>query len=426
MKTYIFFQSCLSYFFVLLFLLLFLRLRKKLLFNIAVSFVSFALYCLLAWGKSEDQLWGWQVLAVTAAQILLTQGIAFYLDAYRDFRTLFTGFSSAAFTMACGVPSSAVYSLTKQVWISMVTLVAVNGLALCILAHFIRAYYHTEQRMRKGGWLKLCVVPAVFYITVNALAVFPANISETPQNWLALVMVLILLVVSYITIFQLLAAQRNQNMLQRNADFLTRESEQLSLRLKMNKEQETNMAMLRHDIRHYLISVSAFCKAGDCGRVREILQEAEAWVQENSDKKFCENVMVNSVAAYYIREAEKKKIRFVAALDVPEKLPVHETEFAAVLGNLLSNALEGAEKTKDGRRREIILRCICGGNLFLEIKNSYDGKAIEFSEETGMPVSQRGEGHGYGMLSVAGFVKKYQAEFSWSAENGMFTVKIFI
>ena len=115
MKTYIFFQSCLSYFFVLLFLLLFLRLRKKLLFNIAVSFVSFALYCLLAWGKSEDQLWGWQVLAVTAAQILLTQGIAFYLDAYRDFRTLFTGFSSAAFTMACGVPSSAVYSLTKQV-----------------------------------------------------------------------------------------------------------------------------------------------------------------------------------------------------------------------------------------------------------------------------------------------------------------------
>ena len=66
-----------------------------------------------------------------------------------------------------------------------------------------------------------------------------------------------------------------------------------------------------------------------------------------------------------------------------------------------------------------------GEYLLLEVRNLCDEK-VKFSRKTGLPISEQGLEHGFGMVSVQEFVKKYQAEFDCYVENREFVVRIFI
>ena len=61
--------------------------------------------------------------------------------------------------------------------------------------------------------------------------------------------------------------------------------------------------------------------------------------------------------------------------------------------------------------------------LVLEIQNTFDGKC-KFSHITGLPLSRKGEDHGYGLRSVKAYAGKNHAIFQYSVENGMFCVRL--
>ncbi|MDD4526246.1 MAG: GHKL domain-containing protein [Lachnospiraceae bacterium] len=51
---------------------------------------------------------------------------------------------------------------------------------------------------------------------------------------------------------------------------------------------------------------------------------------------------------------------------------------------------------------------------------------ICIADDTGLPMSHHGAGHGYGMNSIKSFADKYGATFTWSTDNHIFTSKLLI
>jgi hypothetical protein len=65
------------------------------------------------------------------------------------------------------------------------------------------------------------------------------------------------------------------------------------------------------------------------------------------------------------------------------------------------------------------------GQLFFEASNSYTG-TLNFAPDTGLPVSEKGKGHGYGLRSVLAFSKKHGASFDCQTDGEVYHVRLLI
>ncbi len=62
--------------------------------------------------------------------------------------------------------------------------------------------------------------------------------------------------------------------------------------------------------------------------------------------------------------------------------------------------------------------------ILLEVSNTFEGETCKISKITGLPISERGAGHGFGMKSVRAYVNKYHGIFQYSVENQKFCVRL--
>ena len=108
---------------------------------------------------------------------------------------------------------------------------------------------------------------------------------------------------------------------------------------------------------------------------------------------------------------------------LPSALPIGDTELCALLSNALENALPAAGAVEDGREKAVRMECRAqAGKLLLLVETPYAG---EVRLENGLPVARRA-GHGFGVKSMASIVERHGGLCSFSAENGVFTLRIVL
>ena len=111
---------------------------------------------------------------------------------------------------------------------------------------------------------------------------------------------------------------------------------------------------------------------------------------------------------------------------VPKETNVGEYDLAMLSANLIENALQAVEKLEQKERVvTLTVKSREMESFFFEIKNPCRDKVL-FSKKTGLPCSELGLGHGYGMKSVQNLVAQYHAEFDCLMEGQMFIVRILI
>ena len=77
-----------------------------------------------------------------------------------------------------------------------------------------------------------------------------------------------------------------------------------------------------------------------------------------------------------------------------------------ILGNLLENALEAAEKVVENRYIRLRMK-YDKNNLLIYIENSYIGKLIRTKDKKLKSTKENSENHGIGLESVKRAVEKY-------------------
>ena len=194
--------------------------------------------------------------------------------------------------------------------------------------------------------------------------------------------------------------------------------------LEIMRVNDEKNAILRHDLKHHALVLLGYLKNGEYHKLEDIMEGTLAHLEDLKNEVFCENMAVSSIVTQYVEQARKENIDFDCELDIPPELPVDEVEFAVVLSNLLSNAVReaAADKKQSGLVRVYARRI--KGQLALEISNTF-GNEVEFGKDN-LPVSKRGEGHGYGSRSVRAFVQKYGAVYDYQIEDGLFKVRLAI
>ena len=186
--------------------------------------------------------------------------------------------------------------------------------------------------------------------------------------------------------------------------------QQLELYERHLQEREISILQLRdvkHNMKNNLVSILAHAENGECDKiisfVYEIMEEGAISTSAITNSG---NIVIDSLIGYWHMIAQKAGIDFSVNINVPMKMPFKGADLCLILGNLLENAVEGAEKAKIEKYLKIWMK-YDKENLLLSIENSYEGRLIKTKSNILKSTKLDAENHGIGIPSVKRVAAKY-------------------
>lgn len=181
---------------------------------------------------------------------------------------------------------------------------------------------------------------------------------------------------------------------------------------------------LRHDMDGKLDVLYRLVEKGNYGELSGYIKEMGAKLGECPElPSDTGNEGVNAVLMKMVPECREKRIafRYVVLGHIND---MDSMDMGNLLYNLLSNAVEAAEKKADEKEVELIIRRE-GKEIELRLENSTVGSVLE--ENPGLQSRKKEpEHHGFGMASIKGIIETYHGEYSCWEEPQRFFQKIIL
>ncbi|EPR10541.1 ATP-binding protein [Ruminiclostridium papyrosolvens] len=225
----------------------------------------------------------------------------------------------------------------------------------------------------------------------------------------------VFIILYYVEMQKQIRAHRERDMLA--AQLYSAHSELVSLR-----QMQNIAATYRHDMRHHFAILQGMAFEGSIERIKTYLNIAQSDIDSITPIRFCENETVNLILSTFFTKAKHSGITMIVNAKLPRSLPLSDTELCSLLSNGLENAIFAAARLDSERRVVSVKATIHKANLLILIENHYAGVIVM---KGGLPQSSL-EGHGYGTRSIAAIADAHGGQAIFSAEDGVFTLKIML
>lgn len=302
--------------------------------------------------------------------------------------------------------------------------------ALCCLS--VLAVWHPathaarrllEDEYFARTWYVFWILPILF-IGLNLTLVLqkPAILEQKQLRHLYLLLSLafLFLLLLFYALFYLMASSLNRNdRLRQENQFLSMQQARYdSLRAAIEQTRQA-----RHDMRHHFHLLQGFAAQGNWANLTAYLDEVQGSIPE-VDLALCENTAVDNVAGYFAMWYREQGIPATFSLDLPQQLPVAESDLCSVLSNLLENAMEAGLKTAPERRQTRVQAHLHSSHMvLLSVENAYDGKV---REKGGVFLSTKHSGEGVGLQAVRHTAEKNGGYVRFHYGDGVFTANVIL
>ena len=184
---------------------------------------------------------------------------------------------------------------------------------------------------------------------------------------------------------------------------------------------------IKHNMKNNLISILAYAENKEyekmTGFIEEIMGEGGMMIASISNSG---NIVIDSLIGYWYVTAQNKRIIFKTDICIPMIMPFKGADLSLILGNLLENAVEAAEKVEENRYINVKMK-FDKNNLLLFVENSYKGKLLKTRDSRLKSTKSDAENHGVGLASVYRAVAKYHGSvIIEDSEPGKFKIRIVL
>lgn len=291
-------------------------------------------------------------------------------------------------------------------------------LVLLFLRKFLRPLIQQDTAL--SFWRYLWLIPGCYYFIFH-IAIYPsywASSSLSNLNPPALAVIWTAgTFLSYFVIFKMLREVYNNSELQERLH-------QLDLQTALQKEQYKSLQQTvertrrsRHDLRQNLLALNGYAKSRDYNRLEDYLGSLLETTGQ-SEEVICENAAVDAVVRHYVNTALKEGVQFSSTVHLPLELPMLESDFCVLLGNLLENAVEACLRQRNGRRFiQLAVEHSEQGMITIALNNSYEGVLRKRGNAF---VSSKRNGQGIGIPSVQNITQKYNGITKFEYAHGVF------
>lgn len=186
------------------------------------------------------------------------------------------------------------------------------------------------------------------------------------------------------------------------------------------EQREVETKKFRHDMRNHLYLLDKVKKEGKNEEFEKYLQDIIERVDRLGTKVNVGNDIANAILDKYYAEAINKGINIQIQGHFPINCSVSAYHLCTIFSNLLSNAIEAAEKATI---KKVWVICRYTENeIIIEIGNSYcDNNLNKKNLKTKKPEKQY---HGWGLKNVEDSVNACNGLIDIEIENGCFVVSV--
>lgn len=187
-------------------------------------------------------------------------------------------------------------------------------------------------------------------------------------------------------------------------------AQQLDLCERHQKETELSILQMRdvrHNMRNHFLSILAYAEKKEYKMiiqfVKDVMDEGKLNISNACNTG---NIVTDSLVGYWEKVAEDRGIEFQSEISIPMEMPFRGADISLILGNLLENAVEGADKAKTRKYIRFKLK-YDKNNLIIVVENNYKGQLIRGKSEVLRTTKSDAANHGIGLPSVRRAIEKY-------------------
>lgn len=284
---------------------------------------------------------------------------------------------------------------------------------------YLRKPYLELQDAVKKGWAVFAGMTMLYYILLVVVVQFPTNIVNRPEDTFLCVLILILMLFNYGTIFMALYRQLLLYRKQQSERILQEQKNTLEAQL----DNQQNIRKMKHDMKGYTATLSALLAAGKMQEAVEYLAGMEKEMDAISEH-FCINPYINATLVWYYRKLEG--LSAACRMDIQigaEELPY--MELCRILADGLENACDAIKKLEEEKREISIHMRYNREYLLIRIKNRCSDDLYVAWGDT-VPSSKTEPGHGFGLSAIRAAAERLDGNMYCYTENGYFLLDVMV
>lgn len=180
----------------------------------------------------------------------------------------------------------------------------------------------------------------------------------------------------------------------------------------------------RHDYRNHMQMMKSFAAAGDMEAIREYLDKLDKDLATVDTVVKTGNKMTDAILNSKISLAKSKDIPVTADAHVPVALTTSELDLCIIIGNLFDNAIEASMELPENERMIRVYMDMKNTQLYMSFTNMTARKKLK--KENGRFLTNKGEGHGFGLVRIDTIVERNSGYINRNSEDGAFTTEILL
>ena len=186
------------------------------------------------------------------------------------------------------------------------------------------------------------------------------------------------------------------------------------------------MRMFGHDFRNHIQTLRVLAGEGSTDELIAYLDNLDDSLNDISPVLRMGNKMCDAILSSKISLARSKDIHVNADVNIPIKINVPPLDLCIIFGNLMDNAIDACLKLPiDERRIRLYVDLKSGsGQMYISITNATASK--KQTMENGRVKTTKGDGHGFGLLSIDNIVARHGGYLSSNSEDGAFSTEIIL
>ena len=279
-----------------------------------------------------------------------------------------------------------------------------------------RPYLELTAHLEKGWWL-FAATGATYYLLIMATAIPVGTPIPGTAGLLRIILVMILMPLTYLTIFRSLWRQMLLYAGKRQMELQRRDYSMICQKMELSR-------IYRHDMRHHLIVLEGLMLQDNASGALRYIQELSGKLLSLTQTIWSANTAVNAVLTAYLTQAEEAGCRVNADVRIPADLPYGEMDLCIILANTLENAINACREIETEKQITVKLELTQNHRLTLSVENTCPAP-VEFGVN-GLPIAPLREGHGLGLRSVQTVTDKYGGLLQCGWKEQRFHIQVIL
>lgn len=281
----------------------------------------------------------------------------------------------------------------------------------------------TMKLLRDKEWLNVLFISFVssFILTITVKE------SGMVENYYVDLMVICvdvaIVVLDFAIVGLFIQSVNKQKSIVENEAILARVKNEISLYHSISD----NLEKQRRKSHEYTNQMSAIKGMLELGEIEE-LQEYVSVIVENEKKLPTEinanHTIINAILNTKYEETRQKGITFIMKVNDLSGITISDEDIVVLLSNLLNNAIEACEKSKE---KMLKMKFVIEDNqIILSVKNTIANMPIRIDGELITTKKDREESHGIGLKNVTAVIEKYNGKHVIDFDEEMFSISMII